>query len=253
MLLPLLAMAQADRAQVKPDLEAYGQGEYLQYTLRYGSVSAGEAVLQVDDKTEIIGGRPHNRIVISGRSFAFFDAFYRVRDHYETYVDQKTLLPSIFIRNVSEGSYQKKEYYLFNQARQVVKSGDKEIAVGPQTHDLVSAFYYLRCIDFSKAKVGTFVPIEAFFDEEKFPLGITYMGVVNVTTGLGTFRCRYFKPKLVEGRIFTNQSDMSIYVTDDDNQLPIRIESFVYLGYVRADLKKFKGLRHPLTSKITKK
>jgi hypothetical protein len=41
---------------------------------------------------------------------------------------------------------------------------------------------------------------------------------------------------------------MTLFVSDDKNQLPVRIQSAVYLGYVKADLSEYKNLKFPFTA-----
>lgn len=234
------------------DYVAFQQGEYLRYNLHFGAINAGEGILQIAPKLENIAGQDHFHILISGRSFSIFDAFYKVRDNYESFVSTNTLLPTIFIRNVIEGNYKKKEYYLFNRPKNMIISGGKNYSVSADIQDVVSAFYYLRCIDFTKIKPNTFVPIQTFFDDEIFPLGVLYTGKEVIKTDFGNVRCMVFKPKLIKGRVFKEQSDMTLYVTDDKNQLPIRIQSAVYLGYVKADLAEYKNLKFPFNSIVGK-
>jgi hypothetical protein len=230
------------------DYVAFQPGEFLKYDLHFGSIHAGEAILQVFPKLETIAGQQHYHIQITGNSFSIFDAFYKVRDNYESYVNKSTRLPTIFLRNVLEGSYKKREYYIFNRPKNQVVSGKNIFEVPSGVQDLVSAFYYLRCIDFSNVKPGTFVPITTFFDDEIFPLGITFEKRETISTDLGKIKCLVFKPKLIKGRVFKDQSDMTLYVSDDKNQLPVRIKSAVYLGYVKADLKEFRNLKFPFSA-----
>ena len=81
-----------------------------------------------------------------------------------------------------------------------------------------------------------------------FPLGVTYIGKKTIETSVGRVRCLVFQPKLIEGRVFVNQSDMKIYVSEDKNQIPVRIESAVYMGTVKADLSSFENLKFPFSA-----
>jgi hypothetical protein len=80
-------------------------------------------------------------------------------------------------------------------------------------------------------------------------MGVHYLGKKTITTAnFGKVKCLVFRPKLIEGRVFQDQEDMTLYVSDDKNQIPVRIESKVYLGTVRADLVKYSGLKYPFSS-----
>ena len=65
--------------------------------------AAGDATFSVS--LEKFNGRPVYHCVGVGKSYSFFDNFFKVRDRYETYIDTATMLPLKFIRNVSEGGY----------------------------------------------------------------------------------------------------------------------------------------------------
>jgi hypothetical protein len=234
----------------KPDYVAFQPGEELDFDLKYSFIYAGFATFKIDKDLQDIGGRKHFHIKVHGQSSAFFNAFYKIYDDYETFVDQNTLLPSVYIRNIDEGGHKKKEGYIFDRDKNKVLSGNNEIPVPPNIFDIISVFYYGRCLDFSKYPSGTDMSMNTIFDEKIFPVGVKFLGNKVISTKLGKFNCRVFKPKLIKGKVFQNQDDMTIYVSDDQNHIPLRIESAVYFDFVHADLTSYKNLKYPLTSRL---
>ena len=230
----------------KIDNIPFQPGEKLTFNLHYGIINAGTAYLEVNKKETEIAGQKHFEIDVNGNSNSFFDPFYKVRDNYKSFIDESTMLPSLFIRDVHEGSYSKKENYIFVRRKNEVVSGKRIYSVPEGVHDLVSTFYYLRCIDFSKQKIGAVMHITALFDDSLLNTGLVYSGKETISTKFGKIRCYVFHPILVKGRIFKNQEGMILYVSEDKNQIPVRIESKVYLDYVRADLEKYENLKYPL-------
>ncbi|MDQ3073926.1 MAG: DUF3108 domain-containing protein [Bacteroidota bacterium] len=235
-----------------PGIAAYAPGEVLKFNIDFNGISSGEAILQVMPDKISLAGREHYHIHVHGRSYKFFDNFYKVRDYYESFIDVNTFLPSVFIRDIQEGPYTKKEHYLFNQNTNKVLSDSKIYDVPPGIHDVISAFYYLRCMDFSTVQEGTVVPVKSFFENEIFPLGVKFIGRKTIKTDIGTIKCLLFQPLLIEGRVFKDQSGMELYVSDDKNQLPVLIQSDVYLGKVSAELKSYAGLKYPLAALVKK-
>ena len=221
-------------------------GERLDYNLHYGVINAGSASLEVSKKETQIAGQNHFEIDVKGTSNSFFDPFYKVRDGYQSYIDETTMLPSLFMRDVHEGSYARKENYIFIRRKNEVVSGKRTYCVPAGVHDLVSTFYYLRCIDFSKQKIGASFHLTALYNDSLLYTGIIYTGKETISTKFGKMRCYVFHPILVKGRIFKNQEGMILYVSEDKNQIPVRIESKVYLDYVKADLEKYQNLKYPL-------
>ena len=117
----------------------------------------------------------------------------------------------------------------------------------------MSAIYFSRCIDYTGMKKGDVFNIDLFVDGELYPVYLRYMGKENFKTEFGTFRCTKFAPLLLESNAFKGGEDMVIYTTDDENRLPIYIELKLSVGYAKIYLDKngYKGLRHPMTSKVS--
>lgn len=90
-------------------------------------------------------------------------------------------------------------------------------------------------------------------DGEIHNLYIRYLGIETIKTREGRrFRCLKFKPLLVEGTIFKSGEDMTVWVTDDKNRLPIIVEAKVLIGSVKAIFADAEGLRHPIEAEILK-
>ena len=217
---------------------------------QYGLVNAGKATFEVKDELVDISHKPHYAFSVFGRSNSGWDWFYKVRDYYYSWVDTATMLPTKAIRDVREGRYTAEEKLIFRRDHnEIIRNGEAK-AVTSRIHDIVSAVYYARCISFQNVDSGTYVPIKTYFEDSVFPLGVTYKGTQQLETDFGQFQTRVFKPELVEGRIFKGQDDMTVYVSADKNQVPLRIESKIFVGYIQADLYEHENLKYPLSSRI---
>jgi len=245
-----LAFKGDDSDTIEPSYLAFKPGEVLKYNIHYGPVNAGEATFRVRDTLINIDDDPHYYMKVFGRTLKGWDLFYKVRDHYFSYVDTATLLPSIAYRDVKEGDYKIQEKLIFNRVENTVEKDGKTYQVPDKIHDILSAIYYARCMDFTDAPKQTHVPINTFFSDSLFPVGVTYLGDEVVKTSLGEFQSRKFRPELIKGRIFKGQRDMTVYVSKDKNQVPLRIESKIFVGHIRADLIEHRDLKFPLNAKI---
>ena len=67
-----------------------------------------------------------------------------------------------------------------------------------------------------------------------------------------TFRSIKIVPLLIEGTIFDGGEKMTVWVSDDANHLPLRINSPILVGSIKVDLVDYDGLRNPFTSMISK-
>lgn len=211
-------------------------------------VNAGTANLTV--AAEKLLNKPVYHITGTGVTNSRYDWIFKVRDRYESYIDTFTLQPYKFIRNVDEGGYKKYENITFNQTSNTAITTKGVYKIPNCIQDVVGAVYYARNIDFDKYKPGDKIPFNLFLDNEVYSMYIRYEGKETVKTRYGKFRAIKFKPLLLKGSIFEGGEKMTIYVSDDANKIPLRIESPLLVGSVKVDMMSYENLRYPLTSLI---
>jgi hypothetical protein len=212
-------------------------------------VSAGEATFNTSLTT--MNNRPVYHVTGDGKTYNFYDNFFKVRDRYESFIDTATLQPLKFIRNVYEGGYKKYENVSFNKVTNTAVTNDGVYKVPTCVQDVLSAIFYARNIDFNKYKPGDKIPFTMFLDKEIFEMYIRYMGKETIKTKYGKFRAIKFKPLLLKGTIFEGGEKMTVWVSDDKNHVPVRIESPITVGSIKVDMISNRNLRHPLTSLIS--
>jgi hypothetical protein len=227
--------------------EAFKRGEMLTFRMHYGIIEAGTATLAITDEAKDIAGRKTFHVVGLGKSEGAFDWFFKVRDRYETYIDEKALVPWVFIRRISEGGYKCSQDYVFNHFSEKVNVGNNELFdITPNMQDMLSAFYHARAMDLSQAKPGDIFSINAFVDKEVFPVKIKFIARETITTDLGTFKCLKFRPIIQKGRVFKNEEDLNVWISDDKNHIPILGQADVLVGSVKMELTKYSGLANPV-------
>jgi hypothetical protein len=221
-------------------------GEQLNYRLKYGFFTAAEADLKVENTDIKYDGHPAYHIVVEGKTAGSFDVFYKVRNRYESYVDQKTLLPYYYAENRHEGSWKHSDKVTFNHESDKITANKGTYPYTGKVFDFVSAYYFARTIDISKMHVGDKFDLKYFLDDGINSLGITYVGKEKVTCSMGTFNCLKFNPTIIPGRIFKKNSKLYLWITDDDNRIPVKAQVEVILGSITMDLTGAKGLKFPL-------
>ena len=231
---------------------AFSAGEKLTFKVFYTVaglyVAAGEA--SFNNTLETLNNKPVYHIVGDGKTYPFYDGFFKVRDRYESYIDTSTLQPYRFIRNIYEGGYKKYENVTFNKSTNAAITNDGVFKVPACIQDVLSAIYYSRNIDFNKFKPGDKIPFSLFLDKEVFEMYIRYLGKETVKTKYGKFRAIKFKPLLIKGTIFEGGEKMTVWVSDDGNKIPVRIESPISVGSIKVDMISYSNLRYPLTSLV---
>jgi hypothetical protein len=232
---------------------AFTAGENISYIVYYSAlgmyVNAGNA--NFTTTLERFNNKPAYHSVGLGASNSRYDWIFKVRDRYETYFDTATLQPYKFIRNIEEGGYKKYENVTFNQTANTAITTNGVFKVPNCVQDVLSSIYYARNIDFGRYKEGDKIPFSMFLDNEVSNIYIRYIGKENIKTKYGRFRTIKFKPLLLKGTLFEGGEKMTVWVTDDFNKVPVRIESPIVVGSVKVDLMGHTGLRYPLSSLIS--
>lgn len=226
---------------------AFRVGEKLTYTIHYGWLDAGEAVMEVKESPYKFGDRDAYRIVGSGKSLGGFDWFYRVRDHYETYLDKDGLFPHYFVRNCDEGGHKINQNYRFFPKKSVVATHEGDTLLTPNfVQDMLSSYYYMRALDYSEAERGDVFEVLTLVDGEVFPLKIKYQGKDTIKTRKGKFRCMKFVPVVQEGRIFKTEEDLTVWITDDANKIPVMVKADILVGSIKMEMTDWEGLANSL-------
>lgn len=247
------ALQQPDTLNCDIPNTTFQSGEKVTYQVMYAlggaHIGAGEVVFS--STLENLYNKPVYHLAGEGYTYPFYDNVFKVRDLYESYVDTATLLPVKFIRNVLEGSYTKYQNITFNRKTSTAITNDGVYKTPDCIRDVLSAVYYVRNIDFNNRKPGDRFPFSVFLDNEVFEMYVRYLGKETIKTRYGKFRTIKFKPLLIKGTLFEGGEKMTVWVSDDGNRVPVRVESAITVGSVKADMMTYRNLRYPLTSLIS--
>jgi len=240
----------------KPQKErAFDVGEWFKFRMHYGIVNAGYATLEVQEAVK--NNKKVYHAVGKGWTTGMTKFFFKVDDTYESYFDKETGNPYQYVRKIDEGGYTKNQEGFFDNSKHTVlvkdykNKSEKTIIVPANTQDILSTFYYLRnhpTID--QLKVGESISIDMFFDDETTKFKLKYIGKEDLKTKFGTIPCMIFRPYVQAGRVFKEQESLTVWISDDDNKMPIRIKASLAVGSLKADLDGFKGLKYPFTVKV---
>ncbi|GIZ07848.1 DUF3108 domain-containing protein [Flavobacterium sp. UMI-01] len=235
--------------------DAYGVGEWFKFRIHYGIVNAGYATLEVKDG--VVDNKKVFHVIGKGYTTGMSRFFFKVDDLYESYIDKETGVPYRFVRKIDEGGYTKNQEGFFNQhankilVKDYKNKNEKTFVVPDNTQDILSSFYYLRnhpSID--KLKIGESIVIDMFFDDETTKFKLKYIGREDITTKFGVVPSMIFRPLVQSGRVFKEQESLTVWISDDDNRLPVRIKASLAVGSIKADLDSFKGLSNPFKIKM---
>jgi len=229
---------------------AFQDGEWFKFEMSYSNfLKAGEATLEV--KETDMKGRAVYHIVGKGWTTGAIKWFFKVKDRYESFIDQNTGKPYKFIRDIDEGGHTKdieihfdhdKKEALVNNKKHKTKT---KVAIEENVQDMVSAFYYLRNnYDTESIKLNDVVELNMFFDKENYNFKLKFLGRETIDTEFGWVKTLKFRPYVMAGRVFKEEESLTLWVSADENKIPLKIKADLAVGSLQANLEAFKGLKH---------
>lgn len=235
--------------------EPFDSGEWFKFRMHYGLITAGYATLELSEAVK--NNKKVYHAVGKGYTTGMSKWFFKVDDTYESYFDKKTGKPFQYVRKIDEGGYTKNQEGFFNQDKNTIlvkdyeKKTEKSFSTPEEIQDIISTFYYLRNHpDIDKLKVGESITIDMFFDNETFKFKLKYVGKEDLNTKFGTIPTMIFRPLVQSGRVFKEEESLTVWISDDDNKLPLRIKASLAVGSIKADLESFKGLNNSFKIKV---
>jgi len=244
---PFLLILLTSQVQGQNNLP-YKNGELLTYKVTYGLLHAGFASLELENSK--INSKQGLHVIGTGWSVGIIDLLFPVRDNYESYFDPNTLKPQRFIRNIKEGGHTKNKEILFdfkNLSATVInhkKQSKKEYPIHNNVKDMMMSVYCFRNLDFNKLETGEIVTMDLFFDEEIHSIKIIVKGRERLQTKFGYINTLLIMPLVQKGRVFKENESVTIWFSDDENKIPVRLKASILVGSIKMDLEEYKGLSY---------
>jgi len=247
--IPIICLLFAYQIQAQTE-SAYQDGEWFKFEMSYSNfLKAGEATLEVKETKH--KGKPVYHVVGKGWTTGAIKWFFEVKDRYESYIDQETGKPYKFIRKIDEGGHTKNIEIDFDHANKEALVNNKKhktqttVTIEENVQDMVSAFYYLRNnYDTERIKINDVVELNMFFDEENYNFKLKFLGRETISTEFGKVKTLKFRPYVMAGRVFKEEESLTLWVSADENKIPLKIKADLAVGSLQANLEAFKGLKH---------
>ncbi len=253
LLITLWASSTAQDSLCRVNKLSFQVGEDVRYRAYYNWkfiwLDAGDVTFSVKDT--FYRNQTAFHLISKGWSLKEYDWFFKVRDNFESIVTKDNFQPLWFLRDTYEGGFKTYNRYDFDyptKQMKIVSYTSKRSYkedyrnLPPCTFDVLSAIYYCRTIDFNLYNVGDRIPLTMVIDNDIYNLYIRYLGKENIklhkSSSYSTIK---FSVMLVEGTIFKGGEDMTIWVTDDGNRIPIMVEAKILVGSVKAILTNASG------------
>lgn len=246
----ITTLAQAQKFRTIEN-DYFKRGEKLNFRVAFhstltGNLTAGTATLEITKENKLINGRNTYHAMGYGKTTGFIEMFYQVEERFESFFDEESIIPWYFSKRSKENKYVKNDNITFRHKEKIAVSPQKVTFIPENIQDIISAFYYARCINLEGAKPGKEFPIPFMLDDSVYQSKIRYMGKEMVKIKLGHFSCLKIKPMVATGYVFDDPYPVTIWVTDDKNRIPVLIETELAVGSARVELVSYSGLANPL-------
>ncbi len=247
---------------------AYKGGERLDFVIHYkwGAINSDVAKASVKLDTLTLNGVPAFHCSVYGKTARFYDMFFKVREDFQSWFTRDGIVPIKFTRDSREGNYYAVNRYDYvwepdeskhinaelESSRQPVRN--EQIALTGCTYDLPSLFYMARNMNFSKVKPNVKYPMTFVIDDDIYNVYFIWLGrEKKYIKGIGTVQTMKFAAKLIAGDVFGSGQDMFVWISEDENRIPIYFEAPLRVGTATGWLSDWKNLKHPFDSIISGK
>jgi hypothetical protein len=218
-------------------------GEQLKFEVYWTFIPAGEVILEVLPM-ETLSGVVCYRFTMTARTSEAIDVFYRIRDRIDAYADSE-MTRSIFFRKRQEGKTRRDIVVQFDWEKGETRYSNFEekrdpVPLLPGSFDPLSVFYAFRAYGLTEGK-EIYVPVT---DGKRCIMGKTrVIRRERVEVAGGTYDTFLVEPDMKDvGGAFEKspKANLLIWVTADEDRIPVKIKSRVKVGSFVAELVSWK-------------
>ncbi|MBN2461716.1 MAG: DUF3108 domain-containing protein [Candidatus Cloacimonetes bacterium] len=219
-------------------------GEKLTFNIKYGMISAATATMEFRE-ISYQDTIPCYEIMTRTRTNSFFDKIFKVRDEISSIIDQKLFVSHRFEKILNEGKYRQHRIHLYypdmnftfylKYSRKKGEFNRKKMEIPDNTQDILSAFYWAREQNLA---AGDSLLINVTVDGLNTVTKVIVHGTENIETIFGETECLVIEPLLQTEAVFKQTGRVVIWLTNDENKTPVKLESQVIFGKFKAILEK---------------
>jgi hypothetical protein len=218
--------------------QAFGVGERFEFSVGYGMIKAGTAVMEIPEIVKFTGKKCYH-IISTAQSNKFFSVFFKVNDKVESLMDVHELYSLRFDKHLREGKFKADISMLFDQENHlaIYNNGQDTFSVPAYVQDVLSAFYLVRT---RELKVGQSIFVDNHADKKNYPLEVKVLRKERIKVPAGTFDCVVVEPILRASGIFQQKGSLTVWLTDDQVKMPVLMKSKVVIGSISTELTNYK-------------
>lgn len=244
-------------AQCEAQNNCFKGGEFLDYDLyfKYGLLytKAGKSTLSVDNAK--YKGKDAYKMMLTANSSGAAKAVFSISDTLISYTT-KSIVPLAYLKNAHEGGDYRTERATYDYSsggvklRNINKKNnrlryDTTLVSNSCIYDMLSIVYYCRTLNYDNMKKGDRTTVSFLSGRKKVNMHIVHQGEESISANDGRkYNCIKLSLMINERAFEDTNEAMKVYITDDLNRIPIRIDSKLKVGSTRALLKSYRGQRN---------
>lgn len=245
---------------------AFESGERLTYAVAYKAaiINAEVADITLSTVKQHYAGIECYKVVGYGKTRPFYSVFFTLQDTYTSWLDASTLMPVRATALLREGSYHYRSAIDFDYRSRIARTEGHRIKenetrrfklnLTPCSYDALSLFYNLRSADLSGLVAGNSrQSLSLVLEDTVRTIQLRFLGrAVYHLDGVGKFRTLKFACQFATSsdESFQDGAEFFLWLSDDDNRIPIYLESPIRVGKVYAKLTKWENLKYPFSSYV---
>ena len=238
---------------------AFEAGEKLTYDLyyKYGilNMKGGRATINTEETT--YNDKDAYKLTLNASTGGLIGNFYNIEDTLTSYMD-KNLVPFLFVKGAAEGKdyTRERQIYKYQNGKTSIRtirhrngelSFDENIITDRCTYDMMSILAFARTLNYSKMQRGDNTQVQFITGKRLVNMYIRYMGKSSMKVNNGnTYQAIELSLMILDKAFVDQEEAMRVWITDDENNLPLQINSKLKIGEMRVVLKDFSGNKHPL-------
>lgn len=245
--------------QTKIKNNAFKAGEKLTYDLyyKYGilNMKGGKATLNTESTS--YNSKDAYKMTLHASTGGFVGSLFTVDDTLTSYMD-KDLVPQLFIKGANEGKdyTRERQIYTYQKGNTTIRSirhrngnlsFDENITTDRCTYDMMSILAFARTLDYSKMQRGDNTKVQFISGKRLVNMYIRYLGTSSLKVNNGkTYEAMELSLMILDKAFVDQEEAMRVWITNDENKLPLQIHTNLKIGEMRSVLKDFSGNKHPL-------
>jgi hypothetical protein len=229
------------------EANALRAGEYLKYRIHLGFINAAEASIKTSISQVQVNQIPSRKVEIEGRTVGLLNLISPLNDYWSASLDAKTLLPIKTELRKKEGRYRKEETVYFDQVNNTAKifskqndPNDKTISIPSNIVDLIGGYYYLRNKVLGNLKTGQKLSAKILVEGTIYEVWFIVKGFETIETKFGKIKCIRTSLVLPKNNLFDDKDAIRLWISEDEYQIPIKMEVSLKLGFLGIDLEDYK-------------